>query len=79
MQEIKNNILKLVQKITDNKDIKEDSLLLDEGWIDSLTAVVLLDELEKEFSIEIDTEELTHDNFNSIESISKIILDKIEK
>ena len=78
MENIKLRILNIVKRIIENKDVTENSLLLDEGWIDSLTAVILLNELESEFSIEIETEELTHENFNSIDNILKIILKKIE-
>ena len=79
MKEIKSRVLTLVRKITENSTISENSLLLDEGWIDSLTAVILLDELEEEFSIKMDTDELTHENFNTIENISKLILKQVER
>jgi len=79
MKEIKSRVLTLVRKITENSTISENSLLLDEGWIDSLTAVILLDELEVEFSIKMDTDELTHENFNTIENISKLILKQVER
>ncbi len=78
MKETKSRVLTLVRKITENSTISENSLLLDEGWIDSLTAVILLDELEVEFSIKMDTDELTHENFNTIENISKLILKQVE-
>lgn len=77
MKEIKSRVLVLVRKITENGNISENTLLLDEGWIDSLTAVILLDELEVEFSIKMDTDELTHENFNTIENISKLILKQV--
>jgi acyl carrier protein len=79
MKETKSRVLTLVRKITENSTISENSLLLDEGWIDSLTAVILLDELEVEFSIKMDTDELTHENFNTIENISKLILKQVER
>ena len=79
MKEIESEILKIVCKIADNNKITEKSLLLDEGWIDSLSAVFLLDELESKFSIEIDMEELTHENFNTIQNISQLITKQIEK
>tara|TARA_B110000483_G_C17700174_1_gene352985 strand:+ start:26 stop:259 length:234 start_codon:yes stop_codon:yes gene_type:complete len=77
MKETKSRVLALVRKITENSNISENALLLDEGWIDSLTAVILLDELEVEFSIKMDTDELTHENFNTIENISKLILKQV--
>lgn len=78
MEKIKKIVLDLVKKVGDNQNITEKSLLLDEGWIDSLSTITLLSELENKFSIEIDTEELSHENFNTIENISKLILNKVE-
>lgn len=78
MEKIKKKVLDLVKKVGDNQNITEKSLLLDEGWIDSLSTITLLSELENKFSIEIETEELSHENFNTIENISKLILNKVE-
>ena len=78
MEKIKKKVLDLVKKVGDNQNITEKSLLLDEGWIDSLSTIMLLSELENKFSIEIETEELSHENFNTIENISKLILSKVE-
>tara|TARA_B100000963_G_scaffold264724_1_gene232890 strand:- start:3396 stop:3635 length:240 start_codon:yes stop_codon:yes gene_type:complete len=78
MEKIKKIVLDLVKKVGDNQNITEKSLLLDEGWIDSLSTITLLSELENKFSIEIETEELSHENFNTIENISKLILNKVE-
>ncbi|MDC3050708.1 acyl carrier protein [Bacteroidota bacterium] len=78
MGKIKKIVLDLVKKVGDNQNITEKSLLLDEGWIDSLSTIMLLSELENKFSIEIETEELSHENFNTIENISKLILNKVE-
>ena len=78
MEKIKKEVLDLVKKVGDNQNITEKSLLLDEGWIDSLSTITLLSELENKFSIEIETEELSHENFNTIENISKLIFNKVE-
>jgi len=78
MEKIKKEVLDLVKKIGDNQNITDKSLLLDEGWIDSLSTITLLSELENKFSIEIETEELSHENFNTIENISKLIFNKVE-
>ena len=73
MKNIKKQVLDLVRSVSGNINIQEDSLLLDEGWIDSLTTITLLTEIEEKFSIEIGTDELSHENFNTIENISILI------
>jgi D-alanine--poly(phosphoribitol) ligase subunit 2 len=76
MIEIRKQVLDLVRTIAGNDNINEESLLLDEGWIDSLTTITLLTEVEEKFSIVIETGELSHENFNTIENISKLISTK---
>ena len=73
MKNIKKQVLDLVRSVSGNINIQEDSLLLDEGWIDSLTTITLLTEIEEKFSIEIGADELSHENFNTIENISILI------
>lgn len=73
MKNIKKQVLDLVRSVSGNINVQEDSLLLDEGWIDSLTTITLLTEIEEKFSIEIGTDELSHENFNTIENISILI------
>tara|TARA_B110000858_G_C17711191_1_gene430645 strand:- start:382 stop:630 length:249 start_codon:yes stop_codon:yes gene_type:complete len=76
MIEIRKQVLDLVRSVSGNENIIEDSLLLDEGWIDSLTTITLLTEVEEKFSIVIEADELSHENFNTIENISKLISSK---
>lgn len=76
MKNIKKQVLDLVRSVSGNINIQEESLLLDEGWIDSLTTITLLTEIEEKFSIEIGTDELSHENFNTIENISILISSK---
>lgn len=76
MIEIRKQVLDLVRSVSGNENIIEDSLLLDEGWIDSLTTITLLTEVEEKFSIVIESDELSHENFNTIENISKLISSK---
>ena len=56
-------------KIEEN--VEED--LLEAGLIDSFQIVNIVTELENEFEIEIDPELIIPDNFNTIESITKLI------
>ncbi|OHX39629.1 MULTISPECIES: acyl carrier protein [Cytobacillus] len=55
--------------------LKYDTNLLNEG-INSLLLIEIIVELEEVFSIEILDDDLTTDNFNSIDSISNLLLNK---
>ena len=79
MTNLEDQIFDIIKRITNNSTIPRDSLLLDEGWIDSLTTIELLTELEKVFSINIENEELTHDNFNKISKITSLVSKKCQK
>lgn len=75
-QSIENKIFDIIKKIINNNDINKDSLLLDEGWLDSLSTIELLTEIEKAFNITIDNDQLTHENFNSLQNITELVFKK---
>ncbi len=47
--------------------------LISAGWIDSFDLIKLISELEKEFEIHIPIENITPNEFDSVESISTLI------
>lgn len=72
MDEIKENVRKILFKYIKNTDIKDEESLFENG-IDSLTILLLLHEIETDFEIEIPDDELRISNFESIEQIVKFI------
>ncbi len=70
---------RLYQFIQDNfpsarqKDITPATKLLDEGVVDSLGLLLLVEYLEDEFDITTDDDELQVENFGSIESLTRFI------
>lgn len=55
-------------------DFKEDVDFIETGMLDSFDVITLVTEIEEEFEIQIDGEEIIPENFCSIESIKKLIL-----
>lgn len=47
--------------------------LLDEGWLDSLRIVRLVSFVESRFDVSVDLEELTPENFETVEHIAALI------
>jgi len=47
--------------------------LVDEGYVTSITMVQLVGELDDAFGIEIDFNSLTKENFQSVETIAKMV------
>ena len=58
---------------TDIENVKEDTLIFDEGLFDSLGFLSLIGFLEEEFNIEVENDELTETNFESINAIVAFI------
>ena len=61
------------------KSITDDDALLDEGIIDSLGVLDLVNFIEEEFKISISDEDLVPENFQSIQSIAIFIEQKQER
>ena len=59
--------------LTGKETIGVDDPLIEEGIIDSLGIIQLLDYISQEFGIEIDADELQPENFASIRAIENLI------
>ena len=70
-------VLEIVKKITGNYEITNETLLLDDGILDSLLVMELIDKLEKEFDIKIPPDEFSHYNFNQVTRIEELV-DKLK-
>lgn len=59
----------------ENVDISADTLLISSGYVDSFNIIQMISLFEKEFSIEIDLENINYEDFETVNSIIyKIIL-----
>lgn len=61
---------------TDVENIKEDTLIFQEGIFDSLGFLSLISFLDEEFGIEVENDELNEENFESINAIVTFISKK---
>lgn len=52
--------------------------LIESGYIDSLGLINLISELDIEFDIEISFNDLSVDNFNSVDSIQALVQQKVQ-
>lgn len=57
----------------ENGEIKNNSLIFKEGYLDSMGFIMLITFLENEIGISTDDEDLIEDNFESINAISEFI------
>jgi acyl carrier protein len=61
---------------TDIDKIKEDTLIFEEGIFDSLGFLSLISFLDEEFGVEVGNDELSEENFESINAIVAFIAKK---
>lgn len=78
---IRKTILEHIQEaaFVDKDKIKYDSLIFKEGYFDSMGFVVLITFLEDKFGITAVDEDLTEENFESINAITDFIVHKTNK
>ena len=76
--DIKNKIRDYIIESTldDVKKITDETLIFEEGVLDSMGLLFLIEFLKEEFSITTNDEELVIDNFQSINSIVTFIKNK---
>ena len=70
---MKQRVMEILTKALPQVDFNCSDSLVDDGILDSLSIVVIMSELSMEYSILFDVDELTPDDFNSVDSIIELI------
>lgn len=71
-------ILKILEDLRPDIDPREEKFMIDEGVLDSFDIVSLVQDLNDEFEIDIDVDELVPDNFNTLEAMVELVEGKLE-
>ncbi|MEE9391672.1 MAG: acyl carrier protein [Planctomycetota bacterium] len=73
--DLRNKIRSFVASVSSSAatDIDNDDALLDTGVIDSVAMIELVVWVEEEFGFSIEIDELTQDNFGTIDRLAKFI------
>lgn len=66
-------LMEILEDVNEGIDWAHETKLIDDRIIDSLTVISMIADLEEAFQIVIRAEEITRDNFNSVESIWNMI------
>ena len=66
-------LLEILQRVRPDVDFKNETLLIDDGILDSMDVVSIISELDYEFGVQVRINELIPDNFNSVEAIWNLI------
>jgi acyl carrier protein len=72
---VKEKVRKYIEQAvhTDKDNIRDNTLIFREGFLDSMAFIVLITYLEEEFSIKTSDSDLIEDNFESINAITEFV------
>ena len=73
---MKIQIIEILSEICPGIDFETETALIDDGLIDSLDIVAVVTELMEAFDVELGVDDLTPENFNSVEAIEELIESK---
>lgn len=73
---MKKQIIEILSEICPGIDFETETALIDDGLIDSLDIVAVVTELMVAFDVELGVDDLTPENFNSVEAIEELIESK---
>ena len=73
---MKKQIIEILSEICPGIDFETETALIDDGLIDSLDIVAVVTELMGAFDVELGVDDLTPENFNSVEAIEELIESK---
>jgi methoxymalonate biosynthesis acyl carrier protein len=66
------------ENVTGSREIPEDELLIEKGYLTSLQTVELVMFLEDKFGINVEDEEFSEENFGTIRAIAELVESKTE-
>ena len=66
-------LLEILKRVNPAVDFANCKSLVDDGILDSIDIVSIVSELEKEYSFEMDPDDIDPDNFQSIETIYEML------
>lgn len=71
---MKERLLEILEELDPEVDYESCTTLIDDHYIDSLSLISLIADLEEEYDISIPTVEIVPDNFNSVIQIMDMIM-----
>lgn len=70
---MRNQVLEVLRVAAPSVDFESSTTLADDGIIDSFTVVNIIAELSIEFDVSVPFEEISNENFNSVDSITALV------
>ena len=70
---MREKVLEVLQEEYPNIDFESSDALVDQGILDSLTITGIIAALSVEFGVAIPYEDITEDNFNSVDAMTAMV------
>ena len=70
---IKEQVMNILKEIKPTKDLTTVTDIIEGGYLDSFELMSLIAQLGDDFGIEIDVDEITPENFNSVDAITAMV------
>ena len=75
---MKDKVIEILMDLVLDFEYSDDVKLLDDGILDSFDIVNLVLEINEEFGVEIGVEDVSEENFETVDSICELIKEKLE-
>ena len=70
---MRERILEILSETRSDVDFENETLLIDDGILDSFDIIQIVSDLNEEFDIDITADELEPENFNSLDAIIALV------
>lgn len=70
---MENKLMNILSELRPEVDFEKEDRLIDNGVLDSFDLVSLIGEMNDEFEVEIDFDDIEPENFNSVQAMVKLI------
>lgn len=70
-----NDFIAMLKKIKPNVDFENEDALVDDGILESLDIITIIAEIADKYDVIIPSDEITSDNFNSVEALYELVED----
>ena len=70
---MREQIIEILTEICPGVDFEQETALIDDGLIDSLDIIAVVTDLMDTFDVQLGVDDLTPENFNSVDAICQLI------
>ena len=68
-----NELIRILEKVNDYIDWENERNIFTDGLIDSMELLEIITDIEEQFKVKMDMEDISSENFDSIDAMMKLI------